>query len=232
MRYDNELLQDRLAAEFVLGNLRGAARGRLVHLLRRHPGLRERVAQWEERLFPLVMRAPAVEPPPRVWRAIRARIAPTSTPRLNLWGWWHRLMQGGIAVALAALVYLAVAPPPSFTMVAVLNDAAAQPGIVVSWTPQQAAQRQLAVRIVAHPSMPEGTSWEAWLVAGPGSAPISLGMVTTDETQRLNLSAQAANALRSGAVSIGVSVEAKGGSTSGRPAGRFLFEGPALRVDL
>lgn len=232
MRYDNPPLQDRLAAEFVIGNLRGAARRRLVSLLRSHAGLRERVAQWEERLFPLVMRAPAVEPPPRVWRAIQARVAPVTKAGTSLQLWWRRLWQGGVAVALAALLYVAATPPPSFTMVAVLNDAAAQPGIVVSWTPQQAARRQLALRIVAHPSMPMNTSWEAWLMAGPGSAPISLGLVTTEVTQQLVLSTEAANALRRGAVSIGVSVEAKGGSASGRPAGPFLFEGPAVRVDL
>ena len=57
MRYQNEQLQDRLAAEFALGNLRGAARNRLLALMRLDPGLRAKVAQWEERLFPLVMRA-------------------------------------------------------------------------------------------------------------------------------------------------------------------------------
>ena len=232
MRYDNPTLQSRLAAEYVIGNLRGAARRRLVSLLQCHAGLRERVAQWEDRLFPLVMHAPAVEPPPRVWRAVQSRIAPAATARSGLSRWWHRLWQTGVAVALAALLYVTVTPPPSFTMVAVLNDAAARPGIVVSWTPQQAARHQLALRIVAHPSMPMNTAWEAWLLAGPGRAPISLGLVTTEETQHLTLSAEAANALRGGAVSIGVSVEAKGGSTSGRPAGPFLFEGPAVKVDL
>ena len=233
MRYDNEPLQDRLAAEFVLGNLRGAARRRLVTLMRRHPGLSRKVAQWEERLFPIVMRAPKVKAPPRVWRAIHARIAPDSIAGFGARAWWWRFLTGGFAVAaLAALVFIAVVPPrePAFTMVAVLNDARAQPGILVSWTPRQAANRQLSVRILAHPSMPPGTSWQAWLVSGPGVAPIALGFVTTDETQLLEVSPAAAKALQ-GAVSIGVSVEAKGGSVTGRPGGLFLFEGPVLRVD-
>ena len=233
MRYENEPLQDRLAAEFALGHLRGAARSRLVTLMRYHPGLRDKVAQWEERLFPLVMRAPAVKAPPRVWRAIHARISPHAASRLNRSGWFRRLATGGFAaVALAALVYIAVVPPrePAFTMVAVLNDARAQPGILVSWTPRQAAKRQLGVRILAHPSMPPDTSWQAWLVSGPGSTPISLGFVTSEETQVLVIPSAAANALQE-AVLIGVSVEAKGGSVSGRPSGPFVFEGPVLRVD-
>jgi len=232
MRYENEQVQDRLAAEFVLGNLRGAARSRLVTLMRRHAGLRDKVALWEERLFPLVMHAPKIKPPPRVWRAIHARIAPRSVG-FGTRGWWRRLATGGFAaVALAALVYLAVAPPrePVYTMVAVLNDARAMPGIMVSWTPRQAASRKMAVRILAHPSMPPDTSWQAWLVLGPGDAPIPLGLVTTDKTQVIEVPPAAANALR-GAVAIGVSVEPKGGSVTGRPGGPFVFEGTVLRVD-
>jgi len=233
MRYESEPLQDRLAAEYVLGNLRGAARSRLVTLMRSDPGLRAKVAQWEERLFPLVMRAPTVKAPPRVWRAIHARISPASSLGFGTRAWWRHLATGGFAaVALAALVYLAVAPPrePAFTMVAVLNDARAQPGILVSWTPRQATSRQIAVRILAHPSMPPGTSWQAWLVSGPDAAPIPLGFVTTDETQVLEVSPAAANALQE-AVSIGISIEAKGGSITGRPGGPYVFQGPVLRVD-
>ena len=237
MRYDNDSLQDRLAAEFALGNLRGPARRRLVSLMRQHAGLRERVAQWEEALFPIVMRAPEVKPPPRVWRAIHRRIAPRSSPGFGVNAWWRRVAFSGLAaVALMAVTYFAVAPPrePAFTMVAVLADARAQPGILVSWTPRQAAKRQLAVRILAHPSMPPGTSWQAWLLPGPGAgagaAPISLGFVTADERQLIEVSPTAASALRD-AASIGVSVEGKGGSATGRPGGPFLFEGPVLRVD-
>ena len=233
MRYQSEPLQDRLAAEYVLGNLRGAARSRLVTLMRTHPGLRRKVAQWEDRLFPIVMRAPKIKPPPRVWRAILARIAPHTSVGFGARAWWRRLATGGFAaLALAALVYLAVAPPrePAFTLVAVLNDARAQPGILVSWTPRQAANRQIAVRILAHPAMPPGTSWQAWLVFAPGAAPISLGFITTDATQVLEVSPAAAKALQE-AVSIGVSVEAKGGSVTGRPGGPYMFEGPVLRVD-
>ena len=233
MRYESEPLQDRLAAEFVLGNLRGAARSRLVNLMRYRPGLRDKVVHWEECLYPLVMRAPKVKPPPRVWRAIHARISPKAASGLGASEWFRRFAMGGFAAAaLAALVYIGVAPPrtPAFTMVAVLNDARAQPGILVSWTPRQAANRQLSVRILAHPSMPPGTSWQAWVLAGPAAAPISLGFVTTDETPVLEVSPAAANALQ-GAVSVGVSVVAKGGSVTGRPGGPFVFEGPVLRLD-
>jgi anti-sigma-K factor RskA len=232
MRYDDQELQDLLAAEFVLGNLRGAARRRLIALMQQAPALRAKVEHWEERLFPLMMNPPPEKTPARVWRAIQARIAPRRDPAPAARRGWRRFALGGLAFALGVLLYIGVAPPgpPPFTMVAVLNDAQAQPGILMSWTPRQAAQRQLQVRILSHPDMAAGTSWQAWLITADGGAPISLGFVTAAETQVLEISAAAADALPK-ATAIGVSIEPKEGSTSGRPSGPFLFQGPALRVE-
>ena len=139
--------------------------------------------------------------------------------------WLARLLLGSVAAAAAALlVFFAVVPLRAPTLIAVLNDAQARPGMIATWTPESAQRRELALRIVAHPSMPPDTSWQAWLLPGSTAAPIALGFVTSDETQRLELSPAAAAALRAGAA-IGVSVEAKGGSTSGRPTLPFAFEG-------
>ena len=115
-------------------------------------------------------------------------------------------------------------------MVAVLTDARAQPSILVSWTREQAAKRQMAVRILTHPSMPAGTSWQAWLVPASGGTPISLGFMSTQEKQLLELPPLAARALPH-AASIGMSVEGEHGSPTGRPSAPFLFQGPVLRVD-
>ncbi|MEW5880959.1 MAG: anti-sigma factor [Pseudomonadota bacterium] len=225
MRYDDEELQDRLASEFVLGNLRGGARRRLVSLMRRHPGLRDKVGQWEERLYPLILCAPAVKAPRRIWRAVHARIAPAQHAARR----WRRLALAGLAFSFAVVLYLGVLPrPPAVTTVAVLNDQRASPGIVVYWTARQAAERRISVRVVAHPDMPPGTSWQAWLLGAPGEAPVSLGLVGTEEHQVLTISAAAARLLPR-AVAIGVSVEPKGGSA--RPSGPFLFEGPAVRIE-
>ncbi|MDL1863455.1 hypothetical protein FBR04_20880 [Betaproteobacteria bacterium PRO7] len=232
MRYDREDLQELLAAEFALGHLRGAARRRMITLMRRHDGLRGKVAQWDERLFPLIVRAPKVRAPRRVWRKIHARIAPRREER-SFGGWpWQRIALAGLAVAFSAWVYIAFVPPsqPAFTAVAVLNNAKGEPGILVAWTARQAVERRIRVKIVAHPEMPDGTSWEAWLVRGQDEPPLSLGLVTTEEHQVLEVPALAARALQS-ALAIGVTVEPKGGSTTGRPSGPFQFQGLVLKVD-
>lgn len=70
---------DRLAAEYVLGTLRGPARRRFEALRPAHPGLRAAEARWQARLVPWALadverqRAWA-EPSARVWARIAERI--------------------------------------------------------------------------------------------------------------------------------------------------------------
>lgn len=239
-RYDDAELQDLLAAEFVLGSLRGAARRRMQSLLRQDPVLLARVGRWEERMFGLALRAPGVKAPSRVWRAVRSRIRPRRPSLGAGWlGWWDRLGGRQIAFAslagigaLAALVAALVLPAsaPQHRMVAVLNDQRAQASILLSWTPEEATRRRIQVRILTHPEMPPGTSWQAWLIVPNDAAPIALGFVTGAERQQLEIPAAAVAPL-SGPAAIGVSLEAQGGSASGLPSGPYLFQGPVLRLD-
>lgn len=73
--YKDPQLRDRLAAEYVLGTLRGRARDRFEALLRYDYDLRRTVKGWEERLSPMATAAGEITPPPRVWHAIARRIA-------------------------------------------------------------------------------------------------------------------------------------------------------------
>ncbi len=81
MRYrDKPELQDRLAAEYVLGTLRGRARLRFESWAREDAALRRRVAGWEARLNPLADAVKPVRPSPRVWKAIEARVGTDAAP--------------------------------------------------------------------------------------------------------------------------------------------------------
>ena len=71
-------LIDRLAAEYVLGTLRGPARQRFSRWLSdrdaaSHVPVREAVRRWEDRLVHLVDGVSPVDPAPRVWREIARR---------------------------------------------------------------------------------------------------------------------------------------------------------------
>ncbi|MGH8662073.1 MAG: anti-sigma factor, partial [Burkholderiales bacterium] len=68
--YTNPQLREKLAAEYVIGTLRGRARARFQALQRYDPDLRRIVADWEARLTPLAAAAGAIPPPARVRRAV------------------------------------------------------------------------------------------------------------------------------------------------------------------
>jgi anti-sigma-K factor RskA len=128
MRYrDKPELQDRLAAEYVLGTLRGRARLRFEGWAREDAALRRCVEAWQARLVPLADAIDPVQPSRRVWKAIEARIgagarspgrdsslAGRGTGRLGFWeslSFWRTtgLVTSGMAAAL--LVAVAVREP-------------------------------------------------------------------------------------------------------------------------
>ena len=71
---NNRALCQRLAAEYALGTLRGAARRRFEVLLRDDANLRGIAAQWQEDLAALAEMIPEVRVPVRVWQAVTRRI--------------------------------------------------------------------------------------------------------------------------------------------------------------
>jgi anti-sigma-K factor RskA len=74
MNYRRPQLRDRLAAEYVLGTLHGAARARFMRLLRDDVELAERVAFWERHLTTMASTLLTSAPSVRVWKAIEVRI--------------------------------------------------------------------------------------------------------------------------------------------------------------
>src|SRR4051812_14126104 len=120
MDYSRPELADRLAAEYVAGTLRGAARRRFENLLPAHPLLRQATRGWEERLMPLTSAIAPVQPSGTVWRRISERIGGGDAKAAS-GGTWSRLAfwRGLAAFASVAAIGLAVLlanptplPPP------------------------------------------------------------------------------------------------------------------------
>lgn len=74
MNYEHPVLIDRLAAHYVHGSLRGAARLRFERLLAANARVRQQVSVWEGRLAPVAYGLPPVAPPPGVRAALLAEI--------------------------------------------------------------------------------------------------------------------------------------------------------------
>src|SRR3977135_442831 len=114
MKFANQELRNKLAAEYVLGTISAPARRRFEINLKENPALRRAVAEWEKRLTPLALALPEVEPPSRIWRAIESRIRPGRLARPGFWEslsfWRYSSIATGL-VALALLILVAVPGP-------------------------------------------------------------------------------------------------------------------------
>jgi len=242
---DNAELQQRLAAEYALGTLRGRARERFRRWLREDAAAARAVAEWEARLAPMLAAIAAVPPPARVWRNIEERIG-AAAPVRSLWeslAFWRSLglVASGMAAALLAAVGVIAPqppqpapapmvvqfqpdkPPPSY--LALLSDPKTQkPVLLVS-----AGRKSdlLWVKTLDPAIHVADRSLQLWAVPRSG-APISLGMVSVDEKAMLKLVAVADQSLAE-IPALAVSLEPMGGSPTGAPTGPILFSGPCVK---
>jgi anti-sigma-K factor RskA len=233
--YSDPQLRDALAAEYVIGTLRGRARGRFESLMRYDPALRRLVAEWEARLTPLAAAAGEIAPPPRLWNALSRRIASSERPA----GWWASLAlwRGLAATATAIVLGLAIViaaaprPQPPMAMVAVMNDDKGRPALVVSWPPmKEMRDPHVRIKVVQeHPVMNPGTTWEMWMLPGGQAAPVSMGLITTDRDQVMKVSPALARKMGE-AWGLAMSVEPAGGSKTGAPTGPVIFRGQCVKV--
>lgn len=227
MDYSRRDLADRLAAEYVLGTLRGAARRRFETLLGAHPAMREAVAKWEQRLSPLSASVAPVTPSPRVWQKIESRLfgqsaaaaqAPTLWQRLSL---WRGLTGLATAATVAMFMVSSRVPAPQAPIVIVLgsNPEAAQ-ALNASFVASVTADgRALVLRPINDLALTPGRALELWAVPAQG-APRSLGLVQASGATTV-LRAQ----LLRDTAAFAVSVEPAGGSTTGAPTGPIVSVG-------
>ena len=237
-------LQERLAAEYALGTLRGAARRRLQRWMREDAALAMAVARWEERLAPMAGAVSPVQPPARLWRAIQLQLGPGAAR--GLWdsiAFWRNLglTASGVAAALLVANILVsqqpreAAPSPVVLRVpaeevpasylAVLSEPKTQKAVLVAWAGQKSDKLWVTTLDPAI-YVPE-KSLELWALPKSG-APKSLGLVAEGQKGVLQLAAIADQSLGD-IPALAVSLEPKGGSPTGAPTGPVLFSGPCVK---
>lgn len=227
MDYARPELADRLAAEYVLGTLRGPARRRFQTLLEAHPALRDAVRRWEIQLAPLAGSVAPVAPPERVWTGVEARLFAT-VPATAPQGWWNRLglWRGLSALATAAAVALVFVvtqvPPPQAPIVVVL---ATNPDAAVATNASFVASlsadgRALVLKPLNAPTLTAAQALELWSVPAQGG-PRSLGLVRADQATTLLLQA----GVQRSTAAFAVSIEPAGGSPTGAPTGPIVSLG-------
>jgi anti-sigma-K factor RskA len=179
---------------------------------------------------------PPVRAPARIWDGIEARLGHPGPARGA--GWWNRvglwrplaILSSGAMAALLAIVVLLPAekPGPAEAMpaayIAVLSDPKTQRPVLVATAARKDAR--LSVRALDPAILVSGRSLELWAVPRQGG-PRSLGLVEVEHVT-LRLAAEADRSLGDIPL-LAVSLEPKGGSTTGAPTGPVLYSGPCVK---
>lgn len=218
----NYLIEERrhaLAAEYVLGTLRGAARLRYQKLLMVYPQLRDTTYQWEQHVSALGEDLAPVPPAPEVWNRIIERLDDSSRQNLpgnvvrlhkekpNLW-------KGLSAFATAAALVLAVlliqpTEPTVAEQVTVVQNSENKPLWIV-----EVFTQTLDATATANVAIRPANDYQLWMVPENGQDPISLGLLPQQGAVSLDKISQF-DQLEIAA--LAVSLEPLGGSPTGQP---------------
>jgi anti-sigma-K factor RskA len=232
LRYDNAATRQALAAEYVLGSLRGPARRRFERLMAQRPDWREEVERWSEQLAGFAASVPEAPPAPAVWSRIRDRIEPSrmrSAAPAAL-RWWRTLAAvASLAAIVLAIALIARGPPAVIApQVALLKDEQARTGWVLSLAPGRSGRPEL--RAIVEGAAPiADRAFELWALPGAGAAPVSLGLLPAQGDAVLSVPEQVRPILEQGAA-LAVSVEPPGGSPTGQPTGPILYQGKLISI--
>ncbi len=225
MDYGRRDLADALAAEYVIGTMRGGARRRFESLLPAHAVLREATLAWQERLMPMTAALDPVQPSGDVWRRISDRLDRRKNVVAGTWdrlAFWRGLTAFASVAAIGLAVLLATpraVPPPIVVVLAATGAAASGAATAPIVASISGDGTTLVTRSIAPVALRADRSLELWAVPTQG-APRSLGLLP---------GGSGVVALRgkvlAGADTLAVTVEPAGGSPTGAPTGPIVYAG-------
>jgi anti-sigma-K factor RskA len=227
MKYANPQLQTLLAAEYVLGTLRGRARRRFERLRAAIPALAHEQAYWETRLAALGLKLAPQIPPAELWRRIERLTQASSAPRPALWdriGFWQGVALAASLAAIAMGILLRQLPAPGAPDYVGIVQAKDSQALWVVQADLERGELRCRTAGAAYP-VPAGRDLELWLLVKDEAAPISLGVLPQTGEMRMPLAPELA-AKFARAAALAVSLEPAGGSPTGAPTGPVLFTAP------
>ena len=211
MKSGNRELVDRLAAEYVLGTLRGRARKRFERWLL-SPQVGAIVKAWEDRLSGLEPTLHGVTPPPSVWRGIENLLELRKLARAPAMR-WLAIAASALLVAIVGVFALRQFGTQPVTQQAFIE----QDAQTIYWRVELLGDdREISIHVHQVHDLPAGRSHELWVIPAGGGAPVSLGLLPhTGDHHRVLTAAQ--RAALAGAKTLAVSLEPEGGSPNGAP---------------
>jgi anti-sigma-K factor RskA len=222
MKPQNPEVIDRLASEYALGTLRGAARRRFERWRASAPFVDQRCRFWEERLMQLARGLTPVKPPAHVWPAIQRRLNfTTRRPALRRIGSFALAASVVLVVGLAVMLYWRDLPADRATAVATIS---AKSGEHIWELEVFGNAGRLVVHAAKLPARLPGSAYELWALP-KDAAPVSLGVLPAAGASSRTLTAIQKQALALSS-QVAVSIEPLGGSPTGQPTGTIVYVVP------
>ncbi|WP_373989704.1 anti-sigma factor domain-containing protein [Duganella sp. BuS-21] len=225
---DNAPLRDKLAAEYVLGTLKGGARRRFEGYMHNDAALRMLTVEWQDRLVPMAEFATAQPPRKQVWDSIERRLnlRPARAGWLESLNFWRSLgvLSSAVAALLVVVIGLRLLDTPQLDYIATLTDEKSQTALVLTG---DAGRQALTVRLVGNAPVASDKTLQLWAVPKQGN-PRSLGLLADKGEVKLALTS---SAVGDDVALLAVSLEPKGGSPDPKgPTGPILYKGAWVRV--
>jgi anti-sigma-K factor RskA len=219
---DHPEIIDSLAAEYVLGTLRGPARRQFEKWRARTPLVDERCRFWEDNLMQLAKGLRPIQPPAHVWQGIRTRLnlsrgRPRRGPGRALAIAASVLLVAGLSV----LLYWRSTEPGKLSEVATI----ATPTGTQLWEVDiYRTSGRLIVHTAKLPAHAPDRDFELWALPA-GGKPVSLGVMPSGGTTQRSLTVVQQQALANSA-QVAITVEQIGGSPTGQPTTTPIFVAP------
>ncbi|TWX73501.1 anti-sigma factor domain-containing protein [Colwellia sp. C1TZA3] len=220
MNYLSENLKNALAAEYVLGTLRGPARQRFQKLMMQHSPISEATHTWEQHLNGLGEKIPPVTPDVSVWPRIEQQLGFVTEPAKNnlvsitkakprIWQSIAGLASAAALVLAVLLVNVAPISAPDAQQLALVNNEQTE----LLWA-LEIGTETIDIQATKTLAAQTNADYQLWIVPADGRAPISLGLLP--KTGKLTLSKpQLFDEIEIAA--LAVSLEPLGGSPNGSP---------------
>ena len=222
----NPRLVDRLASEYVLGTLRGAARRRFERWRAAGGLAAERCRFWEENLMYLAKELRPIRPPAHVWQSIQTRLDLQPPARRRS---VTRLVAMAasvlLVIGLATMLYWRAVSPGRLADIATIS---ASSGALMWQIEVYGDGGRLIVHGGEGARKSAGHDYELWALPA-GGAPVSLGVLPVGGSSDRNLTDAQRRALLDTA-QVAVTLEQAGGSPTGQPTRTPLFVVPLRTV--
>ncbi|WP_299080289.1 anti-sigma factor [uncultured Paraglaciecola sp.] len=221
MNYLKPELQHALAAEYVLGTLRGQARVRFQKLQLLYPELKQVTHLWENHINSLGEQLKPVSPDPLVWEKVVARLDGVSdlSKASNVISlkqkanWWRNVtvFAAAASILLAVLLLNPQSPPVySPSSLTVVQNTQNKPLWLI-----EVFSQTLDIKTTELVEVKAKNDYELWMVPSNGQAPISLGLLPQQGRATL---AKIAQFDSMDIDALAVSIEPLGGSPTGAPS--------------